>query len=99
VGGLGVKLTEGRSIAVDASLYPLGWLAYVETNSPVVDPSGSTSGYRPLRRLVLTQDTGAAITGPGRVDVFFGTGERRGLEAGSMSERGELYLLTPVECR
>ena len=99
VGRLGVKLTEGRSIAVDASLYPLGWLAYVETNAPVVDSSGSTSGYRPLRRLVLTQDTGAAITGPGRVDVFFGTGERRGLEAGSMSERGELYLLTPVECR
>ncbi len=99
VGRLGVKLTEGRSIAVDASLYPLGWLAYVETNAPVVDSSGSTSGYRPLRRHVLTQATGAAITGPGRVDVFFGTGERRGLEAGSMSERGALYLLTPVECR
>ena len=58
----------------------------------VVDSSGSLSGSRPLRRLVLTQDTGAAITGPGRVDVFFGTGERRGLEAGSMSERGELNV-------
>ncbi len=99
VGRLGVKLTEGRSIAIDPSRYPLGWLAYVETRAPVVDPSGIMTGYRPLRRLALMQDTGAAITGPGRADVFFGTGERSGLEAGSMSERGELYLLTPVECR
>jgi membrane-bound lytic murein transglycosylase A len=99
VGRLGVKLTGGRSIAVDPSFYPLGWLAYVETTAPVVDASGKTTGSRPMRRLALMQDTGAAITGPGRADVFFGTGVQSGLEAGSMSERGELYLLTPVECR
>ena len=99
VGRLGVKLTDGRSIAVDPAFYPLGWLAYVETTAPVVDPSGKATGTRPLRRLTLMQDSGAAITGPGRADVFFGTGEPSGLEAGSMSERGELYLLTPIECR
>jgi membrane-bound lytic murein transglycosylase A len=99
VGRLGVKLTGERSIAVDPSFYPLGWLAYVETTAPVVDASGKMTASRPLRRLMLMQDTGAAITGPGRADIFFGTGEQSGLEAGSMSQRGEFYLLTPVECR
>jgi membrane-bound lytic murein transglycosylase A len=98
VGRLGVKLTDGRSIAVDPSFYPLDWLAYIETTAPVVDPSGKMRASRPLRRLMLMQDSGAAITGPGRADIFFGTGEQSGLEAGSMSQRGEFYLLTPVEC-
>jgi membrane-bound lytic murein transglycosylase A len=98
IGRLGVKLTDGRSVAVDATLYPLGALAYIETESPVVDSSGKPIGRQPLRRLVLAQDSGAAITGPGRVDVFFGSGERAGLEAGAMSARGELYFLVPREC-
>jgi membrane-bound lytic murein transglycosylase A len=99
VGRLGVKLTGGRSIAVDPTFYPLGWLAYVDTTAPVVDASGKTTGSRPLRRLALLQDSGAAITGAGRADIFFGTGEQSGLEAGSMSQRGQFYLLTPIECR
>jgi membrane-bound lytic murein transglycosylase A len=98
IGRLGVKLTDGRSAAIDAALYPLGALAYVETNAPVVDDAGTAIGQRPLRRLVLAQDTGAAITGPGRVDLFFGTGDQAGREAGAMSARGELYWLTPKSC-
>ena len=98
IGRLGVKLTAGRSIAVDVSLYPLGTLAYVETEAPLVGPAGQPTARRPLRRLVLAQDSGAAITGPGRVDLFFGTGEAAGLVAGSMSSRGELYFLVPREC-
>jgi membrane-bound lytic murein transglycosylase A len=90
IGRLGVKLTDGRSVAVDASLYPLGSLAYIET-----EPS---EGNAPLRRLVVCQDTGAAITGPGRVDVFFGTGEQAGEKAGVTSMRGNLYFLVPREC-
>jgi len=99
IGRLGVKLTDGRSAAIDASLYPLGGLAYVETEAPELDESGTMIGQRPLRRLVLAQDTGAAITGPGRVDLFLGTGTRAGLEAGAMSARGELYWLTPRSCK
>jgi len=99
VGRLGVRLTDGRSVAIDASLYPLGSLAYIETEAPLVDSTGKALGQQPIRRLVLAQDTGAAITGPGRVDVFFGSGERAGLEAGAMSARGELYFLTPRSCR
>jgi membrane-bound lytic murein transglycosylase A len=99
IGRLGVKLTDGRSAAIDASLYPLGGLAYVETEAPELDESGTMIGQRPLRRLVLAQDTGAAITGPGRVDLFVGTGNQAGLEAGAMNARGELYWLTPRSCR
>ena len=98
IGKLGVKLTEGRSIAVDAALYPLATLAYLATEAPTVDSSGQATGRRPLRRFVLAQDTGVAITGPGRLDLFFGSGPAAGLEAGYMSEGGELYFLMPREC-
>jgi peptidoglycan lytic transglycosylase A len=98
VGKLGVKLTAGRSVAVDLSLYPPGALAYVETEVPLVDAAGQPAGRRRLRRLLLAQDTGGAITGPGRLDLFFGSGERAGLEAGYMSARGEVYFLMPREC-
>ncbi len=98
IGALGVTLTAGRSIAVDPAVYPLGALAYVEAEAPVLSADGQVTGSRRLRRLALAQDTGAAISGPGRVDVFFGSGEAAGLEAGAMSERGELYFLVPRSC-
>lgn len=98
IGALGVTLTAGRSIAVDPAAYPLGALAYIDVEAPIVAADGQTSGRRRLRRLVLAQDTGAAIAGPGRVDLFFGSGESAGLEAGVMSERGELHLLVPRGC-
>lgn len=50
-------------------------------------------GWKPLRRFVLNQDTGAAIKGPGRVDLFFGSGERAGTAAGEMREEGKIYFL------
>ncbi len=99
VGKLGVTLTAGRSIAVDPSLYPLGGLAYLETSVPVPGEDGKPAGRRAVRRLVLPQDAGAAITGPGRVDLFVGSGDAAGREAGLMSERGALYLLVPKTCR
>ncbi|MGH7899796.1 MAG: MltA domain-containing protein, partial [Candidatus Binatia bacterium] len=95
VGKLGVKLTAGRSVAVDLSLYPPGALVYVESETPLVDVAGEPAGRRRLRRLLLAQDTGGAITGPGRLDLFFGTGDQAGLEAGYMSSRGEVFFLTP----
>jgi len=99
VGTLGVTLTAGRSVAVDASHYPLGALAYVVIQ-PGAGREPDLSGVRtPLRRLVLAQDTGAAISGPGRVDLFFGTGEAAGLEAGALGAHGDLYLLAPRACR
>ncbi|MGH7859753.1 MAG: murein transglycosylase A, partial [Candidatus Binatia bacterium] len=95
VGSLGVRLTPGRSIAADPTLVPPGALGYLVTRTPEIDERGEVSGFRPARRFVVSQDTGAAITGPGRVDLFFGTGDRAGLEAGNMAETADLYFLLP----
>jgi membrane-bound lytic murein transglycosylase A len=55
---------------------------------------GETSiGKAPLRRFVLNQDTGAAIKGSGRVDFFWGTGEKAGFMAGELREEGKIYFL------
>jgi membrane-bound lytic murein transglycosylase A len=68
-------------------------LAYLESRQPELDESGRIAGWKPLRRFVLNQDTGGAIKGPGRLDLFFGSGERAGRAAGEMKEEGKIYLL------
>lgn len=99
LGTLGVTLTAGRSIAVDASRYPLGALAYVVTGPRADEGPNGPFVRPPVRRLVLAQDTGAAISGPGRVDLFLGSGRAAGREAGTFSVRGDFYLLAPRACR
>lgn len=96
-GSLGVPLTEGRSIAADPAYYPRGALAWIETEAPVLDENGRLQGWRPLRRFVLIQDAGGAIQGPGRADIFWGSGERAGLEAGCMRREGRLFVLAPKD--
>ncbi len=93
VGNLGVRLTPGRSIAVDQQCFPAGGLAFLSSRRPVQDPAGRITGWQPLHRFVLVQDRGSAIRGPGRVDLFWGTGRRAGAAAGRMKESGTLYLL------
>ncbi len=93
LGSLGVPLTAGRSAATDHRVYPKGALLFVETRTPVVDEHGELAGWRPVRRVFLNQDTGAAIRGPARVDLYFGTGDGAGAEAGYMKSTGRLYLL------
>ena len=93
LGSLGVPLTAGRSAATDHRIYPKGALLFVETRTPVVDEHGRLAGWRPVGRFVLNQDTGAAIRGPARVDLYFGTGDEAGAEAGYMKSKGRLYLL------
>ena len=92
-GALGVPLTPGRSIATDLTIFPPGALAYLVSRQPDLDESGRVLGWKPLRRFVLNQDTGAAIKGPGRVDLFFGSGQRAGTAAGEMREEGKIYFL------
>lgn len=94
-GSLGVSLTEGRSIAADPAYYPRGALAWIETEVPVLGEDGRLEGWRPLRRFVLIQDAGGAIQGPARADIFWGSGERAGLEAGYMRREGRLFVLAP----
>ena len=93
LGNIEVVLTPGRSIATDYRLFPRGGLAFISTEKPEMDQYDRVVGWKKFSRLVVNQDTGGAIRGPGRVDVFWGTGENAGIEAGTMQQRGELYFL------
>jgi membrane-bound lytic murein transglycosylase A len=93
LGALDVPLTAGRSIATDLSIFPPGALAYLISRQPVFDENGKMVGRKNIRRFVLNQDTGAAMKGPARVDLFCGSGENAGWVAGGMREEAEIYWL------
>lgn len=88
-GSMGVPLTPGRSLAVDRRFVPLGSPLWLDTTAP------TPQGEAPLRRLMVAQDTGGAIKGPVRGDVFWGAGELAEYLAGHMKQRGRLYILLP----
>jgi membrane-bound lytic murein transglycosylase A len=93
IGALGFPLIPGRSIATDRAIFPPGGLAYLIAQQPLFDEAGRLKGKVTLRRFVLNQDTGAAMKGPGRVDLFCGSGEKAGMAAGEMREEGRIYFL------
>ena len=90
VGAAGVPLTPRRSIAVDREYIPLHLPVWVQTRVPV-----SGGGDAPLARLMLAQDTGAAIRGPARGDLFFGHGALAREQAGRMRAPGRAWVLVP----
>ncbi|NES81327.1 MAG: murein transglycosylase A, partial [Moorea sp. SIO2B7] len=91
-GSLGVPVTPDRSIATDKSLMPPGALALIRTPIPYLNQSGELEA--PLvSRYVLDQDTGSAIKGAGRVDIFLGGGKVAGDRAGMIDWTGQLYYL------
>jgi membrane-bound lytic murein transglycosylase A len=93
LGSLEVPVTAGRSIATDARLFPKGALALIETELPAIDAAGQLTGWRPIMRFVLNQDTGGAIRGLQRADIYFGAGgEAEGL-AGYMNRQGRIFFL------
>jgi membrane-bound lytic murein transglycosylase A len=92
LGNIGVVLSPGRSIATDWRLFPGGGLAWVKARKPVIE-DGRIIRWERFSRFVMSQDTGGAICGPGRVDFFWGTGPDAELPAGGMCERGKLYFL------
>ena len=92
MGSINVPLTADRSIATDKSLMPPGALALLHAGIPFVNTAGQME-YRIVSRYVLDQDTGGAITGPGRVDYFMGTGRVAGDRAGVTVSDGQLYYL------
>jgi len=93
VGSHNVPLTAGRSIATDPRHFPKGSLALIRTRKPVFREEGEGMDWVPFSRFVLNQDTGGAIKGAGRVDLFCGTGTDAERVAGSMKEQGSLYFL------
>lgn len=92
VGSMGAVLTPGRSVALDTKLFPLGGLYFLRTERPPAE-GGSAVNWQPMTRIVVHQDTGAAIKGPGRLDFFWGSGEYPEHAAGLMKQPGSLYLL------
>jgi len=93
VGALGVPLTPGRSLATDRRLFPDAALAYVATQQPLVDGSGDIVGWTDLNRFVVNQDTGGAIVGARRADIYWGNGPYAELAAGHLQHPGRLYFL------
>ncbi|MGE5305575.1 MAG: murein transglycosylase A [Alphaproteobacteria bacterium] len=93
LGSLEVPLTPGRSIATDARLFPKGALAFAVAQKPVVDAAGQLTGWEPLSRFVVNQDSGGAIRGAQRADLYFGSGPEAGAAAGYMNRPGKLYFL------
>jgi membrane-bound lytic murein transglycosylase A len=94
LGSLEFSLTAERSIAADARLFPKGALAFIIAQKPILDGGGQLAGWQSFSRFVLNQDTGGAIRGPQRVDLYFGTGSAAGAAAGVMNNRGKLYFLS-----
>jgi membrane-bound lytic murein transglycosylase A len=93
-GSTGVPLVDGRAVATDRKIFPQGALVYVSTQKSEFAPEDEgVTGQGRLRRFALNQDTGGAITGPGRADFFWGRGKDAELQAGHMKYNGDLYFI------
>lgn len=90
-GAQGVPLTPGRSLAVDRALYPLGLPFWLDATVPAAE-----GGDAAFHRLVIAQDTGGAIRGAVRGDLYWGFGDEAAARAGRMKHQGRLHLLLPM---
>ncbi|TYB86440.1 murein transglycosylase A [Oceaniovalibus sp. ACAM 378] len=86
LGAMNRSITTLRSVAVDPRFTPLGAPVWIEKG-----------GREPMRRLMIAQDTGSAIKGAQRADIFFGTGRTAGLRAGRVKDRGRMIVLMPIQ--
>ena len=93
MGNIGVPLTPERSIALDYRLFPKGALAFISCQKPKVNHLGEITEWEKFSRFVINQDTGGAIKGAGRADLFWGSGPYSELAAGHMKHEGELFIL------
>ena len=91
IGAQGVSLTPGRSIAIDRHLHLYGTLFWIEAELPITSEVPETR----FRRLMVAQDTGSAIVGPARADLYFGAGEEAGLIGGRIKQPGRFTMLVP----
>jgi membrane-bound lytic murein transglycosylase A len=91
VGAQGVPLTPGRSIAVDKSLHVYGTPFFIEGELPIESERSKT----PFHRLMIAQDTGSAITGPARADLYFGAGADAARVSGRLRHNMHFIMLVP----
>ncbi len=92
IGGAGAPLTPLGSLAVDRALWSYGLPFAVAAELP-----WRGACLEPFRKVMIAQDTGSAIVGPARFDLFFGSGEAAGERAGAIRHRGEAMVLWPRE--
>ncbi|MGD0024856.1 MAG: MltA domain-containing protein [Xanthobacteraceae bacterium] len=93
IGGEGVPLVPGRSIAIDRSLHDYGTPFFIEADLPIANDKATTK----FRRLVFAQDTGSAIVGTARADIYFGAGDDAARIAGRIRNPGRFVMLLPRE--
>ncbi len=91
VGGEGVQLMPGRSIAVDRSLHAYGTPFFIQAALPIAGEKAATK----FDRLMIAQDTGSAIVGPARADIYFGAGDETARIAGRIKHTGGFVMLLP----
>lgn len=91
LGGQGIQLTALRSIAADRTIWSYGLPFWLSADLP-----WRGSFPSPFQRLMIAQDSGSAITGPARFDIFFGSGDDAGAGAGDIRHRGAVYVLLPA---
>jgi membrane-bound lytic murein transglycosylase A len=91
VGAQGVPLTPGRSIAVDKALHIYGTPFFITGTLPIESPQAKT----PFHRLMIAQDTGSAIVGPARADIYFGAGTEAGQISGRLRNNIRFVMLVP----
>ena len=93
IGAIGKELTPGRSIAVDPKYIPYGLPGIVKSRRPVYNGENAPLTFKNFTRFINSHDTGSAIRGPGRLDLFWGAGKAAEAESSAMKATGELYLL------
>ncbi len=92
IGGAGLSLAPLRSLAVDRNIHPYGTPVWIDADIP-----WRSSAPTPFRRLTIAQDTGSAIIGAARADIFFGSGDAAGARAGDVRHAGEFVVFLPIE--
>ena len=92
-GAQGIPLTAKRSIAVDKALHVYGTPFYIEAELPLMSGRDDVK----FRRLMIAQDTGSAIVGPARADIYYGAGDEAGRIAGRLRNPGKFAMLMPRE--
>jgi membrane-bound lytic murein transglycosylase A len=95
IGAQNLPLTPRRSIAVDSKLHAYGTPFFISAELPVATEEPTT----PFRQLMIAMDTGTAIVGPARADIYWGVGDAAAEVAGRVKQRGTFYLLVPRESR
>ena len=89
LGALGVPILAERAVAVDPKFVPLGAPVFVSTTEP--------NSAKPLKRLMMAQDTGGAIKGGVRADYYWGSGPEAGAKAGAMKQEGKIWVFLPKD--